>query len=137
MFIFRQFFLGLPAELEEAARIDGCGAFGTYVRIILPTSRTAILVVSVLSIVWHWNDYFEPSLYLRDQSDFLLPQMLPNIYDNMVKASTDVTMMESQHMYTLGVAMAATTLVILPIFIMYMFLQRRFMEGIERTGIVG
>lgn len=137
VFIFRQFFLGLPAELEEAARIDGCGAFGTYVRIILPTSRTAILVVSVLSIVWHWNDYFEPSLYLRDQSDFLLPQMLPNIYDNMVKASTDVTMMESQHMYTLGVAMAATTLVILPIFIMYMFLQRRFMEGIERTGIVG
>ncbi len=137
VFIFRQFFLGLPGELEEAARIDGCGAFRTYVRIIMPVSKTAILVVSVLSIVWHWNDYFEPALYLRSQGDFLLPQMLPNIYENMRKAGTDVTMMENRELYTLGVAMAATVLVVLPVFILYIFLQRKFMEGVERTGIVG
>ena len=56
---------------------------------------------------------------------------------SMRKAGTDVTMMENRELYTLGVAMAATVLVVLPIFILYIFLQRKFMEGVERTGIVG
>ena len=137
IFIYRQFFKGLPKELEEAAWIDGAGPFRTYFSIVIPLSGVAVLTVVIFSIVWHWNDYFEPALYLRSQGDFLLPQMLPNIYENMRKAGTDVTMMENRELYPLGLAMAATVLVVLPIFILYIFLQRKFMEGVERTGIVG
>ena len=60
IFLFRQFFMGLPYEMEEAARVDGCGPIRTYARIMLPMAQAPMLVCGVLSLVWHWNDYFEP-----------------------------------------------------------------------------
>lgn len=138
IFIYRQFFRNLPKELEEAAKIDGCGAIKTFLRIILPTSKAVIIVTGTLSLVWHWNDYFEPNLYLDKTKDFLLPQMLPSIYNMMlqVQSSASAEMLMMKQMYSQSVIMAATVLTILPIIIIYLFIQGQFMEGIEKTGIV-
>jgi len=138
VFIYRQFFRNLPKELEEAAKIDGCGPIKTYLRIILPTSKAVILVTGTLSLVWHWNDYFEPNLYIDKTKDYLLPQMLPSIYAMMLQvqdaASTEMIMLKQ--LYNQGVIMAATVLSIMPLVIIYLFIQRHFIEGIEKSGIV-
>ena len=139
IFIFRQFFLSLPKSLEEAASIDGCGALGTFFKIALPSSRSSIMVVLVLSMVWHWNDYYEPAIYITSQEDYLLPMMLPELY-SLMNGMAGVAAEEGQQManvFTEGTAMAATALTILPIFIAYMFLQKKFVQGIEKSGITG
>lgn len=137
IFIFRQFYLSLPRSLEEAASIDGCGIIQTFVKIAFPASRSSIIVCVVLSLVWHWNDYFEPSIYITESSQFLLPMQLPGLYTLMQSASTDISAGALDNIYTEGVAMAATTLVVLPMLIMYFFLQKQFVLGVERSGITG
>lgn len=142
IFVFRQFYLSLPLSLEEAAAIDGCGPIKTFYSIALPSSRSSIVVCVVLSIVWHWNDYFEPSIYITQQKDYLLPMLLPGLLSLIesagggaeMSAATDTA---SLMLYTEGVVMAATFLVIVPVFIMYIFLQKQFIQGIERTGLTG
>lgn len=139
IFIFRQFFLSLPKSLEEAASIDGCGPLGTFFRIAFPSSKSSIMVVLVLSIVWHWNDYYEPAIYIINQDDYLLPMMLPELYslmNGLGGASADAAA-EMANVFTEGTAMAATTLTVLPIFIVYMFLQKKFVQGVEKSGITG
>lgn len=135
IFLFRQFFMGLPYELEEAARIDGCGPFQTFFRIVLPVSKASILVSTVLSMVWHWNDYFEPNIYLQSQTMGLLPSRLPYLYsmltsEEIIDASMDLVFNEAM-------VLAATFLVILPILVVYSVLQNKFMEGVERSGLTG
>ncbi len=138
IFLFRQQFLQLPSALEEASEIDGANPFITFFRIVLPSSGSIMLVCFVLSMVWHWNDYYEPSLYLTDNTSYLLPQSLPGMY-NIIK-STEI-MSENDILlkmtYHVGVAMAGTAMAVLPLLIMFMFLQNKFMESIERTGLVG
>lgn len=140
VFIFRQFYLSLPSSLEEAAQIDGCGPIRTFFSIALPASRSSLMVCIVLSIVWHWNDYFEPMVYITSQSKFLLPMMLPGLY-SIVSGGSGASLGGPQEdlslIYTDGVAMAATVLVVMPIFIIYMFLQKQFIQGVERSGITG
>lgn len=140
IFIFRQFYLSLPPSLEEAASIDGCGPIKTFFKIVLPSSRSSIIVCLVLSIVWHWNDYFEPSVYITQHEDYLLPMLLPELL-NMIEQSGGGAAIggfaETANLYTEGVVMAATFIVILPVFLMYTFLQKQFMQGIERSGLTG
>jgi multiple sugar transport system permease protein len=136
IFIFRQFFLGLPPALEDAARIDGCNFVKTYWKIVLPISKPAILVCSILSMVWHWNDYYEPIIYLGKPSLLPLPSMLPSIYETFKKVVDTLESAKTTTMVTEGVVMAATFLVVAPLLIVYIFLQRQFVEGIERTGLV-
>jgi len=141
VFIFRQFYMGIPNELEEAALIDGCGSFRTYLRIILPISRTSILVSAVLAMVWHWNDYFEPAVYITKPLQFPLPKMLPGMYAQMklVKEAfvrDPITGQLYPKILNEAVVMAGTVIVILPLLLAYLLLQRYFMQGIERTGIV-
>ncbi|MCC3376575.1 carbohydrate ABC transporter permease [Cohnella sp. REN36] len=133
VFIFRQFFRGLPVELEDAARVDGCGAFKTFFRIVVPVVTPPLLVTAILSTVWHWNDFFEPAIYIVDRSKFTLPMMLPLLGESMNKA-TGGTVTSNIDQSTI---MAACMLVILPIVIMYFEVQRYFMKSIERAGIVG
>ncbi len=143
IFIYRQFFLNLPKTLEEAARLDGCGPLGTYWRIALPATGTSTLVTAVLAMVWHWNDYYEPAIYLQSEKLWPLPAMLPKIYSmyqtyfsgNFNLGSIQPNLLERQ-IVTEGTVMAATVLVILPIMIAYAFLQKRFIQGIERSGLV-
>lgn len=138
VFIFRQFFLSLPAALEEAAAIDGAGPIRTFFRIALPNARSSMLICVVLGVVWHWNDTFEPAIYIDQQDQLLLPQMLPNLY-NMISndATLDTLLSNTAEIYNEAVAMAATTLVVLPLIVFYLLLQSRFMVSVERSGITG
>ena len=138
IFIFRQFYVRLPKSLEEAAYIDGCNEYTTFFRIILPTASPTILVSFVLSMVWHWNDYFEPGIYISQEKRFLMPQLLPSMYsffENLMKATSQQDL-ELATRYHEGVVIAGTAICILPLLIMYISVQHKFMESIGRTGIV-
>ena len=140
IFLFRQFFLGFPVSLEEAALIDGCGRIRSFFKIALPSAGPSIIVCLVLSMVWHWNDYYEPSVYLSvSAKTALVTQMLPNLYtwiSNMAGQMKD-SQRELAMLYHEGVVMAATSIAIAPLIVAYAVLQRRFMASIERTGLVG
>ncbi len=135
IYIFRQFFLGQPKELEEAAKIDGCGAFGTFARVMLPLATPAIITVSVLCAVWYWNDSFYTSLFfdadMRPLSAAL--DLLRTTMSNGNSAST-----YGYDSYGVkGMLAAGSLLCIIPITIFYLVVQRKFTESIERSGIVG
>ena len=139
IFIFRQFYLSMPKELEDAAEVDGCGGLRTFFRIILPASRSSMVVCAVLSIVWHWNDYYEPNIYLNELRKWPVTSMLPEMYirinnkeayDAIIGSGADFVGINE------GVTMAATVLVILPVLLAFFFIQRQFMQGVERSGIV-
>jgi multiple sugar transport system permease protein len=139
VFLFRQFFSGLPYEMEEAARIDGCGAIRTFFKIMLPMARSSLLVGLVLSIVWHWNDYFEPNVYISSHEKFMLPSRLPVLYGLLNSENYDAITINDMDsvIFNEAMLMAATFLVIVPILIIYSFLQKKFMEGVERSGLTG
>ncbi len=130
IFIFRQFFKGLPFELEDAAFIDGASPLRVFFSIMLPLARPAMIVTFLFSFVWHWNDNFEPSIYLTHPEYYFLPQHLSTI---------EATMRALRMLLTgnTGMIMAASLLTILPMLILYIFVQRYFVESIERTGLVG
>ena len=130
--IFRQFFRGLPWELEEAARIDGAGAIQTFLRIMLPLARPAIIVVFLFSLVWHWNDYFEPLIYLNRREHFTLPMRLSVLQATL----NELTGGQGDAVFNEALIMAACVLIILPPLVVYFFTQRYFIESIDRTGLV-
>jgi len=129
VFIYRQFFKGLPWELEDAAMIDGAGPFRIFFKVMLPLAQPVILVVFLFSLVWHWNDTLEPSLYLSRPENFFLPQRL-----SIVESALETFQLRG--MWGTGTIMAATLLVILPLIILYAFTQRYFVTSIERTGLI-
>lgn len=131
--VFRQFFRNLPYELEDAARIDGAGPFSVYWRIMLPLAAPAIIVVFLFSLVWHWNDFFEPTIYLFDQNNFTLPLRLS------ILSAALLQMLAGQGAgdeFNEAVIMAASFLVIMPPLVIYLFTQRYFVESVDRTGLV-
>lgn len=131
--VFRQFFRNLPYELEDAARIDGAGPFSVYWRIMLPLAAPAIIVVFLFSLVWHWNDFFEPTIYLFDQNNFTLPLRLS------ILSAALLQMLAGQGAgdeFNEAVIMAASFLTISPPLIVYLFTQRYFVESVDRTGLV-
>lgn len=138
IFLFRQFYLSLPRSLEEAAAVDGCTPIRTFFRIAFPASTSSVIVSVVLSIVWHWNDFYEPNIYIRENSQMLLPMLLPKLYDSMKDAADPTqSFLQNADLYTEGVAMAATFLAVIPILIFYLFFQKQFRQGIETSGITG
>lgn len=139
VFLFRQFMMSLPYEMEEAAKIDGCGPLKTFVKIIIPMSRSSLLVCTVLSFVWHWNDYFEPNIYIRKYTLAMLPSKLEPLYAALNKVTSEEAdvAMEASDLINQAVCMAATFLVVLPLLIAYGFVQKKFMEGVERSGLTG
>ena len=145
IFLFRQFFLRIPKSLEEAAMIDGCGRFKTFVKVVFPSTGATLIVCILLSIVWHFNDAYEPSIYIKSADMYLLPQMLEMLQSMMAQMQNDMTggdtmnqiSNEVQVMYHRGVVMAATTVCLSPLFIVYVALQRKFIAGVERSGLTG
>ena len=125
IFIYRQFFKGLPYELEEAASIDGAGPIKTFMYIIVPSSGVAILTVAIFSVVWHWNEYDLSALYFNDN------------YPLSVRLSVVTTELANGATNDRGLTMAASLLFVLPVLIMYIILQRKFIQSIDRVGIVG
>lgn len=137
VYLFKQHYTGLPKELEEAAKIDGCGPLKTFFRMILPISQPPILVTGILSLVWHWNDTFEATIFINKFDLLMVSARLPRLYDVLTTTVTTQDMFYSKLIYNEAVVMAATLLVVLPVLVLYFFLQRWFMEGVERSGIVG
>jgi multiple sugar transport system permease protein len=129
--IFRQFFRRQPWELEDAARVDGSGPIRTFATIFLPLAKPAMLVTFLFSVVWHWNDFYEPTMYLMKPDKYTVPLRL-----SILQASLQDVMGGSGEFFNEPLVMAACFLVVLPPLILYVFTQRHFTESIERTGLV-
>ena len=148
IYLFRQSFKGLPKELEEAAYMDGCNVFQVFGKIMFPCVRSTIITVLLLAFVWQWNDYYYTNLFfINGATDIYtlatqlqtmstgssLQQALlqANIWQMMGQDVTSNPLFVSMILNTAGI------LVMLPVLIMYFFLQKLFVEGIEKSGIVG
>ena len=131
IYIMRQFFLGMPKDLEEAATIDGCGPIRTFVQIMMPNALVSCLTVFLFAFVWNWNDYFVAST-MFPQGTQPLSVMLFNTYDlsTIAFASTETI----NYAY---VKNAAALLAISPLVIVFLMAQNFFIESIDRVGITG
>lgn len=132
IYIYIQFFKGLPYELEEASWVDGAGPIRTFVSIALPSSGVVFTTVTVFSIIWHWNDNVLSSMYVSD--NFPLAVQLERIEAYLNAMGYFVN---NSNPDTMAFYMAACFLFILPMLIFYMILQRGFIESIDRVGITG
>jgi multiple sugar transport system permease protein len=121
IFLLRQFFLSIPEELSEAARLDGLSEWSIFWRIILPLSKPAIATVALFQFIASWNDFGGPLLYLND------PQQFPLAYglEQFVSSYSDQT----------HLLMAAAVLFTLPVIVLFVLAQRTFLEGISTTGL--
>ncbi len=133
--IFRQFFRGMPKELEDAAYLDGCGPFGTFLRVMMPNALSSLLTVFLFSVVFYWNDYYVSSTFFTNNKTVSL--MLKNLSSQLsLMLFNDATVQISAREQIVWME-AGCLISIMPILIMYIFLQKYFTEGIERSGIVG
>ncbi len=123
IFLLRQFFLTLPRELDDAARIDGAGSFGILFRIILPLSKPALAVVAVFTFIYHWNNFFYPLVFLGDRESYTL-QLGLNLF-------------RGRYSIHFGEMMAVSSLVLIPVVAIFFFAQHYFIRGIALTGIKG
>lgn len=135
IFIFRQFFRGLPKELEDAAYLDGCGPFMTFLRVMVPNAGASILTVFLFSIVWYWNDSYVAGAFFTNTKTISL--VLKNLDDTLNiavfhNANANVSAREKIVWLEAGCLISIT-----PMLILYALLQKHFTEGIERSGIVG
>ncbi len=131
VYIFNQFFRGLPKEIEEAAFVDGAGTWYTYFRIMLINAMPAVITVTVFSLVWQYNDMFYAKLF-QIPNEALLARQLSTLQSN-IGANLKIMNVRIQKLYV----NAGVVLVMLPILLIYLLLQKRFVEGVERSGIVG
>jgi multiple sugar transport system permease protein len=122
IFLMRQFFMTVPDDLIDAARMDGISEFGIVWRVMLPVAYPALTAFGIFSLVAHWNDYFWPLIAVNEQSLFTPP--LGVVHFRNDDAGTDF-----------GALMAAATVVITPLLVAFVFLQRRFVQGITMTGM--
>lgn len=124
IFLARQFFLTLPAEMDEAARIDGCGYFGIYWRIILPMSKPLLGIIAIQTFMNAWNDFLRPLIFLHTASKYTLALTLQNF--------TADYGMTPWHLL-----MAATLMALLPCIALFFLAQRYFIQGIVISGVKG
>lgn len=123
IFLLRQFFLTIPQELSEAARIDGASEFKIYRSVIIPLAKPALATVAIFEFIARWRDYIGPLIYLSDQKLYVL--------------SLGIYEYRSQYGAEWGLLMAASVLITLPIILLFFFLQKIFVQGIALTGIKG
>lgn len=123
IFLLRQFFMSIPGELEDAAKIDGCGPFAIYWRVMLPLVKPALAAIAIMATLGAWNNFQGPLIYLSS------PEKMPLAYA--------LQLYQSQHSGEPGLLMAASTLVVLPIILLFFFTQRYFIEGVSLTGMGG
>jgi multiple sugar transport system permease protein len=124
IFLLRQFFASIPRDLDEAARIDGCGELAILWRIVLPLSKPAMAVVAIFSFMGSWNDFMSPLIYLN----------------SVEKLTVTLGLSKFQGMYGATLwnsVMAGTVLIVLPPLILFLAAQRYFVEGIHMTGLTG
>ena len=129
IFLLRQFFMSLPEELSDAARIDGAGELGILWRIIVPLSKPAMAVVMLFAFLGAWNNYLGPLIYINTES--MQPLALAIYRMRTLALSMGTTALAYPHL------MAVSTLVALPIILIFIFAQLTFIEGISTTGLKG
>ncbi|SDT16755.1 carbohydrate ABC transporter membrane protein 2, CUT1 family [Paenibacillaceae bacterium GAS479] len=145
MIVFRTFFLGLPAGLDESAKIDGCGYWGTFLRIVLPLSGPVIATLSLFTAVSHWNDWFLPSIYINDENlipiQTKLQQILSsNIMTEQMQQLDSAAQARLNAMKTItgkSLSMATMMVATLPIIMVYPFVQRYFVKGVLVGSVKG
>ena len=123
VFLLRQYFLTIPLELDDAARIDGCGVMGIFFRILLPLAKPAVATIAIFHFMWAYNDFFAPLIYLNHQENFTIALGLQSF--NAFRATR----------YDL--LMAASLVTVLPCILLFFFAQRIFIQGIVTTGVKG
>lgn len=123
IFLLRQFFMTIPMELSEAARIDGASELRIYASVILPLAKPALATVAIFEFIARWRDYLGPLIYLNNQKLYTL--------------SLGIYQYRSQYGAEWGLLMAASVLITLPIILLFFFLQKTFVQGIALTGIKG
>jgi multiple sugar transport system permease protein len=124
IFLLRQFFLTIPQEYLDAARVDGCGEFRILTTVVTRMAKPAIAAVALFSVLYTWNDYFLPLLYLSENPD------------NWV-TSIGLSQFRSLHQVQWNLTMAATVLVMLPVIAIFFLAQKAFVEGVTLTGVKG
>ncbi len=129
IYIFNQFFRGLPKEIEEAAFVDGAGSFYTYFRIMLINAVPSVITVAVFSMVWQYNDLFYTKLFGISEMVSMRISALTNEVANIFTVNSPA--LQQLYLY------AGIVMIMLPVIIVYCVLQRYFIEGVERSGIVG
>ncbi|HLV36975.1 MAG TPA: ABC transporter permease subunit [Spirillospora sp.] len=123
IFLLRQFFMGIPLELEDAARIDGANTLQILWYVMLPLSKPALATIGIFTFWWTWNAFFEPYVYLSSIKNFTV--------------SLGLGFFKSQYTYTFHLLMAASVITIFPIITIFFFAQRYFIEGIQLSGLKG
>ncbi len=123
IFLMRQFFLTLPTELFDAARIDGASEWTIFWRIALPLARPALVTVALLTFMFAWNDFLGPLIYLSDQAKNTL--------------ALGLALFTGQHQTDWGVLMAASILMMVPVIALFFFFQRYFIKGFTMSGLKG
>jgi len=123
IFLLRQFFMTIPQELSDAARVDGAGELSIYRMVILPLSKPALITVALFTFIGAWNDFLGPLLYLNDDSKYTL--------------SLGLQQFVGQHGQEWQLLMAAATIMVLPIIVIFLVAQKSFVKGITLTGMKG
>lgn len=121
IFLLRQFFLGIPSDLDEAARIDGANAMQIFFRIILPLSRSAMIVVGLFTFLNNWNDFFGPIIYLNSKEHYTL--------------ALGLLQLKGDYSTKWNLMMAGSTIVVAPCILLYLVGQKYLIEGISMTGL--
>jgi len=121
IFMLRQFFMSVPRELMDAARLDGASEFRIFWQIVLPQVRTALVIVALFAIVYTWHEFFGPLIYLQDRDDYPL--------------SLGLFTFRSQRSVEWSVSMMGSLFTALPLVILFLFTQRLFQQGLSTTAI--
>lgn len=123
IFLFRQYAMTIPRDYDEAARVDGAGAFRIWWSIILPLSRPVLATIAILAFIHHWNDFLRPLVFLQDQ--------------DMRTLAIGLRMFRSEYLVQWNLLMAASALMLLPILVLFFIAQRYFVQGIVMSGVKG
>ena len=121
IFLLRQFFLGIPKDLDEAARIDGAGPLQIFFRIIIPLAKSALVVVALFTFLGNWNDFFGPIIYLNTKTKFTL--------------AVGLLQFRGDYSTKWNLLMAASTIVVAPCVGVFLVGQKHLIEGISLTGM--
>ncbi len=122
-FLLRQFFLSIPRELADAARVDGANPWQIYRRIYLPLAKPALATLAIFTFMWTWNDFINPIIYLRDVNSFTL--------------TAGLSLFQGQFVGKWPLLMAGALVSVIPMIILFIIAQRQFVRGIAMTGIKG
>jgi multiple sugar transport system permease protein len=123
VFLLRQFFMTISPEMDDAARIDGCGWFGIYWRIVMPMARPALGVIAIQAFAWNWNNFIRPLIYLNTPKKYTV--------------AIGLRLFQSRESQRMPETMAMALVAVIPVLIMFFIAQRRYIQGIVITGVKG